>query len=32
LKEVHSPAHWAKYQSIFLMRKAAGFPGHEPIP
>ena len=32
LAEANSSAHWVKYQSIFLMRKAAGFPGHEPIP
>lgn len=31
LVEANSPAHWTKYQGIFRARKAAGFPGHEPI-
>ena len=27
LKEANSPEHWAKYQALYLRRKAAGFPG-----
>lgn len=32
LREANSPEHWRKYQTIFRTRKAAGFPGHEPLP
>jgi len=31
LVEANSPAHWSRYQAIYLGRKAAGFPGHEPL-
>ena len=31
LKEATSRAHWEKYKALFEQRKAAGFPGHEPI-
>lgn len=31
LTEANSPEHWAKYSKLFAERKAAGFPGHEPI-
>jgi hypothetical protein len=31
LAEVNTAAHWTKYKKIFDTRKAAGFPGHEPI-
>jgi hypothetical protein len=31
LVDANSPAHWAKYKAIFTERKAAGFPGSEPI-
>lgn len=29
LRDANSAAHWAKYQGLYLSRKAAGFPGHE---
>ena len=29
LIEANSPAHWARYQAMYLGRKAAGFPGHQ---
>lgn len=32
LTDATSQAHWVKYQTLFRQRKAAGFPGHEPIP
>lgn len=32
LREANSPAHWAKYDALFKSRRAAGFPGHEPLP
>ena len=32
LHEVYSRPHWDKYQAIFNARKAANFPGHEPLP
>lgn len=32
LVEANSPAHWDKYQALFNQRKAAGFPGHAPLP
>lgn len=32
LQAVNSSAHWQKSKGIFERRKAAGFPGHEPIP
>lgn len=32
LKAANSPAHWDKYKRLFENRKAAGFPGHEPLP
>lgn len=32
LTEATSKAHWDKYKALFEARKAAGFPGHEPIP
>jgi hypothetical protein len=28
LREANSPGHWQKYQQIYRMRKAQGFPGH----
>jgi hypothetical protein len=31
LKEATSPEHWAKYKTLFESRKAAGFPGHQPL-
>jgi len=31
LAEANSPEHWRKYKAIFTARKAAGFPGSEPI-
>lgn len=31
LDEANSGAHWSKYKGIFLARKAAGFPGSEPL-
>lgn len=31
LADANSPEHWAKYKKIFTERKAAGFPGSEPI-
>jgi hypothetical protein len=31
LKEANSPEHWRKYQTLFRERKAAGFPGSEPL-
>ena len=31
LMEANSPEHWKKYQAIFKARKAAGFPGSEPL-
>lgn len=31
LTEANSPEHWEKYSKLFAERKAAGFPGHEPI-
>lgn len=31
LREANSPAHWQKYQAMYLERKAAGFPGHEVL-
>lgn len=31
LKEVNSPEHWNKYKALFEQRKAAGFPGSEPL-
>lgn len=31
LMEANSPEHWNKYQAIFKARKAAGFPGSEPL-
>ncbi len=32
LAEANSPQHWARFKSLFEIRKAGGFPGHEPIP
>lgn len=32
LVEANSQEHWNKYQAIFNARKAAGFPGHKPLP
>lgn len=32
LVEANSPHHWNTYQLLFNQRKAARFPGHEPIP
>lgn len=32
LKAANSPAHWDRYRRLFENRKAAGFPGHEPLP
>ncbi len=31
LKDANSAEHWAKYKAIFTERKAAGFPGSDPI-
>ena len=31
LDEANSGEHWSKYKGIFLARKAAGFPGSEPL-
>jgi len=31
LIEANSRPHWDKYKAIFEARKAAGFPGHEPL-
>jgi hypothetical protein len=31
LERANSPAEWAKYKKIFAERKAAGFPGSEPL-
>ncbi len=31
LKPFNSPAHWNQAQRLFNSRRAAGFPGHEPI-
>jgi hypothetical protein len=32
LREANSQQHWLKYKALFESRKAAGFPGHQPIP
>ncbi len=32
LREANSQEHWQKFGSLFRARKAAGFPGHEPLP
>jgi hypothetical protein len=31
LKSVNTQEHWAKYRALFESRKAAGFPGSEPL-
>lgn len=31
LKRAYSPEHWAESSALFNQRKAAGFPGHEPL-
>lgn len=31
LREATSKAHWDTYKALFTARKAAGFPGHEPL-
>ena len=31
LEEVSGQAHWDKYKAIYEVRKAAGFPGSEPL-
>ena len=31
LKEANSPEHWARYKALFAERKAADFPGSEPL-
>ena len=31
LREANSPEHWARYKKLFAERKAAGFPGSEPL-
>jgi hypothetical protein len=31
LVQANSPGHWQFYRGLFQGRKAAGFPGHEPI-
>jgi hypothetical protein len=31
LERANSPEEWQKYKQIFAERKAAGFPGHEPL-
>lgn len=28
LREANTPAHWSRYQAMYLGRKAQGFPGH----
>ncbi len=30
LVEPNTSAHWQKYRDLFMARKSAGFPGHEP--
>jgi hypothetical protein len=32
LREANSPAHWEKFRALFQARKAAGFPGSDPLP
>lgn len=32
LREANSVQHWQKYSKLFHERKAAGFPGSEPLP
>lgn len=32
LREANSQEHWRKYKALFASRKAAGFPGYEPLP
>lgn len=32
LKEANSMRHWNESKALFQSRKAAGFPGHEPLP
>lgn len=31
LDEANSREHWLKYEALFKARRAAGFPGHEPM-
>lgn len=31
LLDANSPEHWNKYKALFESRRAAGFPGHEPL-
>ena len=30
LRQANSPEHWAQFQALFMGRRGAGFPGHEP--
>jgi hypothetical protein len=32
LREANSLAHWEKFRALFQARRAAGFPGSEPLP
>lgn len=32
MREANSPGHWNQYKELFFRRKAAGFPGSEPLP
>jgi len=32
LEEAYSKEHWQKYRKLFVDRRNAGFPGHEPLP
>lgn len=31
LDQAYSPEHWNKYLPLFFARRAAGFPGHQPL-
>lgn len=31
LAEANSPQHWQKFMTLYQNRRAAGFPGHQPI-
>ena len=32
LTAIYGPLHWQESKALFYSRRAAGFPGHEPIP
>ena len=32
LAAIYGPLHWQESKALFYSRRAAGFPGHEPIP